>query len=202
MKYILLFCIVFSSHFVFSQEEKSAFDVDKLSLEALTGIQLSIQPGDYDPSNYLLGVFARYNFYSPKDWISVSLSTPAQFGLNMVSTSSGTLTQFSTDIPLTIDLNLGARAINENENLIGGFVGGGLGYNFTYFTVGATKINSHSSGPIVHAGFRLNLNGRPVGIRAAYMWGLINNFEKDEFLIYEEYSFPTTLTLNLFYSIR
>lgn len=206
MKKIFLSLVLFSTFLVNAQEEsKDKMDISEykgMSLEGLSGIQFTTLPGNYNPTNYMFGLFPRYNFLAPKDWISLAASSPSQLGLNIVGSSSGSLIQFSADVPVALDLNIGARATGDNESLVGGFVGGGFNYNFTYFTASTIKINSHSVGPMVHAGFRWDLTGRPLGVRVAYMWGLLNNFEQDDSIIYEGNTYPTVLTINLLYGIR
>lgn len=205
MKHLILITAIFASCFLGAQETKEKLDLEEyagFSLEGMTGLQFVSLPGDYNPSNYTFGFLGRYNFIAPTEWISLSASSPTQMGLNIIASNAGSLMQFSADIPFALDLNLGARATTDNLNMIGGFMGGGINYNYTFLNYSTIKINSHSFGPMVHAGIRWDLNNRPMGLRVSYMWGLFNNFEKDEAVVYEGKSYPTVLTINLLYGIQ
>lgn len=204
MKIQLVFLLAFLPIFGFAQEKKSTIVYDEFAgfnIDGLTGIQSAVIPGDYNPTNYMIGILGRYNFIAPVDWFSISAGSPTQLGLNVIAGSQGSLVQFTAGIPATLDLNVGARATTENESLIGAFVGAGINYNYTYFKLFESTINSHAFGPVVHGGFRWTYYGRPLGFRIAYLWGLIHNTEMDPFLTYEGKDYPVFISFNLMYGI-
>lgn len=205
MNKTLIYILAFLPLIGFSQVKNNAVVYDEFSgysLDGLSGIQMASIPGDLNPVNYMFGLFGRYNFVAPVNWFSVSAGSPSQLGLNLIASNQGSLLQFTAGIPATIDLNIGARATSENESLIGAFVGGGINYNYTYFKLNNSTINSHAFGPVLHGGFRWTYYGRPLGLRVAHLWGFLNNTELDPTLIIEGRNYPTFLTINLMYGIQ
>ncbi len=183
-------------------DSKVKYDEYKgIKIDGMAGIQYGIHPANFNTVIYTLGAFPRYNFVAPKDWVSISAGVPVQMGFDLLSGSGGTFISFTSDLPAVVDLNLGSQSTPEDEYYVGGFVGGGINYNLSYFLYNNQKIVSHSFGPVVHAGLRWRYNGRPGGIRVAYLRGLISNFEKDDFLVNDEDLYPSFISLNLTYGI-
>lgn len=171
-------------------------------LDGMMGIQLGYHPANFNTIIYTIGGFPRYNFVAPKDWFSISAGAPVQVGFDLLSSNAGTFVSFTSDLPVVIDINLGAQSTTDSEYYIGGFIGGGLNYNLSYFLYNTQKIVSHSFGPVVHAGLRWLYRERPVGFRISYLKGVINNAEKDEWLVNDtEDLYPTFITLNVTYGI-
>ena len=171
-------------------------------LDGMMGIQLGYHPANFNTMIYTLGGFPRYNFVAPKDWFSISAGAPIQVGFDLLSGNAGTFVSFTSDLPTVIDINLGAQSTADSEYYIGGFIGGGVNYNLSYFLYNTQKIVSHSFGPVVHAGLRWLYKERPVGFRISYLKGEINNAEKDEWLVNDkEDLYPTFITLNVTYGI-
>ena len=151
-----------------------------------------------------LGLNVRYNYYTPTNFVSLSIGSPLNIGLQIYSTSfSEPETWYFNDIPLELCLNLGARATKDADYLFGAFFGGGFNYNYSYMKnpVG-NELSAHTAGPHVSFGIRYKYWGRPVGVRVSYMWGVLNNFKEDPFIIYENSTAPKILNLSFSYSVN
>ncbi len=182
------------------QERYNEYKGNKL--DGMMGIQLGYHPANFNTIIYTIGGFPRHNFVAPKDWFSISAGAPVQFGFDLLSGNAGTFVSFTSDLPAVVDINLGAQSTTDSEYYIGGFIGGGVNYNLSYFLYNNQKIVSHSFGPIVHAGLKWLYKERPVGFRVSYLKGVINNAEKDEWLVNDtEDLYPTFITLNVTYGI-
>ena len=128
---------------------------------------------------YSFGAYPRYNFFAPKDYITLSLGSPLNFGFNFSAGTFGSLVQFMGDVPLTIDLNIGSRATEFNESLFGGYIGGGINYDYMFYqrilqseaTEYLEKVNLHTLGFMIHGGFRWEINGKQTGFRVSYLSG-------------------------------
>ncbi|MFT6745826.1 MAG: hypothetical protein ACJAZ2_000164 [Glaciecola sp.] len=120
---------------------------------------------------YSFGVYPRYNFIAPKDYFSISVGSPLNLGFSFTAGSYGTFIQFMGDIPVTVDLNLGSRATLFNESLFGAYVGAGFNYNYMFYQVNDDKATIHTVGPMIHGGFRWEINGRETGFRVSYLSG-------------------------------
>ena len=128
---------------------------------------------------YSFGAYPRYNFFAPKDYLTLSLGAPLNLGFNLATGTFGSLIQFMGDVPITIDFNIGSRATEFNESLFGGYIGGGLNYDYMFYqrkiqsetTEYLQKINLHTFGLIIHGGFRWEINGRQTGFRISYLSG-------------------------------
>jgi hypothetical protein len=123
------------------------------------------------------GVFPRYNFIAPKDHLTVSVGSPLNLGFGFSGGSNGTYVQFMGDVPVTIDLNIGSRATPFDDSKFGAYLGGGLDYNYMYYQFDNIKANLHTFGPIIHGGFRWELNGRQTGFRISYLSGFSRTTE-------------------------
>ena len=171
-------------------------------LDGMMGIQLGYHPANFNTIIYTIGGFPRYNFVAPKDWFSISAGAPVQLGFDLLSSNAGTFVSFTSDLPAVVDINLGSQSTSDSEYYIGGFIGGGVNYNLSYFLYNTQKIVSHSFGPVVHAGLRWIYKERPVGFRISYLKGIINNAEKDEWLVNDAADlYPTFITINATYGI-
>jgi hypothetical protein len=205
MKYFLLTFFLCTTIFLPAQEEKTETikkynEYGGLNLGGILGMQLGDHPGDINTQNFTLGVFPRYTLVAPNDWFGISVGSPLQLGLDIRSSTSGSLVSFAADLPAVADINFGSQANPYSEFYVGAFIGAGIDYNLTYFSVNDQKLSSHSFGPIVHGGLRWIYNDRPMGLRIAYMWGLVNNLEKDPAIIYEGNTYPSFLSFNLTYA--
>ena len=171
-------------------------------LDGMMGLQRGYHPANFNTIIYTLGGFPRYNFVAPKDWFSISAGSPVQLGFDLLTSNVGTFVSFTSDIPAVVDINLGSQATKDGEYYFGGFIGGGINYNLSYFLYNTQKIVSHSFGPIIHAGLRWLYRERPVGFRISYLKGVINNAEKDDWIINDDEDlYPTFITLNVTYGI-
>lgn len=120
---------------------------------------------------YSFGIYPRYNFIAPKDYLTVSVGSPLNLGFSFSAGSFGTFMQFMGDIPLTVDLNIGSRATPFNESLFGAYIGAGLNYNYMFYQINDEKARIHTVGPMIHGGFRWEINGRETGFRVSYLSG-------------------------------
>lgn len=202
--FIIAFLLIFSGS-SFSQEESIVVNFDEYvgwNVDGMTGLQFGYHPGNGEPAIYTFGLYPRYNFFAPTEWFSISAGAPLQMGLDFLTFNSDLFVSFAADIPATIDINIGARSTTYNESLVGAFIGGGINYNYSYFLAGDNKLRSHAFGPIVHGGFRWTYYGRPLGVRAAYLWGLANNVEQDPFILFEGPTYPRFLSVSLLVGLK
>jgi hypothetical protein len=151
-----------------------------------------------------LGAYLRYNYYTPTDYLSLSVGSPLNIGVQI---SSQTTTQsdvlYFHNIPLEFCLNVGARATKEADYILGVFFGAGISYNYSHKKSSDIIIlNSHSAGPHVSFGFRYKYSGRPLGVRISLMSGVLNNFKKDPSIIYEGETNPLILNLSIAYGLN
>ena len=206
MKYFLIAFLFCSTTFLIAQEEEEDFvakyhEFDGLNVDGMLGLQLGSHPADANTLIYTLGGFPRYSLVTPTDWLSLSVGVPVQLGLEVASTLSSTRISFASDVPAVVDINIGSQANPYSEYYAGFFVGGGINYNLSYFSINNQQLASHSFGPILHSGIRWIYQERPMGVRLAYMWGFANNVEEDPAIIYEGKTYPTFLSLNITYGI-
>lgn len=171
MKRFLLAFLLLGSIMLNAQNDGSDVGYTKYqswSLEASAGFFIQ---ADNQLFYYSFGVFPRYNFWAPKDYLSFSVGTPANLGLEFAAANGSSVLLWMVDLPLTLDFNLGARATKFNNSPLGFFAGGGLNYNFMNITLNGEPFNFHTFGPVVHGGFRFKINGRQSGIRLSYLDG-------------------------------
>ena len=185
MLLLSIVCLTFNG-FAGEDDDNSPLD---FSIEGMGTISLNSHPDGLIPF-YGLGVYPRFNFYSPIDYFSVSVGTPLNAGLDAAASSSGTFLSIFTDVPLELAANFGDRATSISEYYFGGYVGVGLNYNFSYFVNPfGTSIKAHTFGPSASIGFRFNFRDNPAGVRASFMYGVVNNFEEDPFIVYTKTGF-------------
>jgi hypothetical protein len=156
---------------------KSKVLLSKPNFREFSGFSYEVLAGIFIPSSFNLiyygfGFYPRYNIIAPKDWISLSIGSPSNVGIDFAAGSFGTLFRYMIDIPITMDVNLGARATKNNESLFGAFLGAGLNYDFMHIALNDTKLNINTFGPVMHGGFRWTMNGRPSGVRFSYLTGI------------------------------
>ena len=169
------------------------------SYEAMAGLFLPTNPNF---PFYSFGVHPRYNIIAPKDYLSISAGMPFNFGVNLVSGFNGTLVQLMAGTPLTMDLNIGARATPFNEHLFGGYVGFGLDYNFMHFSVNSGSQTVHTLGPIIHGGFRWEYRGRPTGFRISYTNGFDGSDKIENGIIIEGDKGSNIFTFSILYGVN
>ena len=138
------------------------------SADMMAGLFL---PLDYPLSYFNFGIYPRYNFFAPKDYFTISAGFPLNAGFSLATGTNGTIVQMMADLPVAVDLNLGARATSFNSSLFGSFLGIGMAYNYMNFTAGTISISEHTIGPMLHGGFRWTMNGRETGLRISYTKG-------------------------------
>ena len=107
-----------------------------------------------------------------------------------------------TDVPITVDVNFGARATPYNESLFGAYLGAGFDYNFMNFTYGSFKIIQHTFGPTIHGGLKWTFNGRDTGIRISYTSGFGTADEVVNGIIVAGESGNKILSFSLIYGIK
>lgn len=204
MKKLIVVCLLFTLFFNSTAQEvepkKLGYrEFQSWSVEAMGGIFL---PLNYNLSYYNFGVYPRYNFAAPKDYLSVSAGFPLNFGFNFFGSNTGTIIQLMTDVPITVDVNFGARATPYNESLFGAYLGAGFDYNFMNFTYGSFKIIQHTFGPTIHGGLKWTFNGRDTGIRISYTSGFGTADEVVNGIIVAGESGNKILSFSLIYGIK
>jgi len=200
--FLFLFYISFQS---LSQEEEGVpfAQYSGWSLEAFLTTQFSVQPGTQEILPfYGMGVYPRYN-YSLVDYFSIAIGTPLNGGVDAYGSSLVSSFKFFADVPVELTINVGSRATKNADYLFGGYIGGGVDYNYSVFSDSfGFRAITHSFGPMASAGIRYKYFGRPLGIRFSYMLGLINNFKEDSDITYANSTKPNIFTLSLAYGIQ
>lgn len=186
-----------------SDNVKSSNDLKGYAFELLGSASFNIHPEGVLP--FLgVGVNLRYNYYTPADYISLSIGSPLNVGLQVYSIDeSQTEIWYFNDIPLEFCFNVGSRATKNADYLFGAFLGAGISYNYSYKKTSSINIlKAHSAGPHVSFGLRYLYMGRPLGLRASLMSGVLNNFKKDPSVIYEGETTPKILNLSVLYGFN
>jgi hypothetical protein len=178
-KCFLLIGLFFIGHSVFSQS---------FSHGAGLSIFVATAGGGSSAVNGGFMYAPRFNFIE-QDNLSVSAGIPFSIGLsgsysssynsNYGSSTSNTLSVMA-DIPLVINLNMGAGSSKENENRFGYFVGAGFGYHYGTYNLSdvlngenvSTKFST--TGPVGNAGIRFAVGrgSHNIEVRFQYMKGL------------------------------
>ena len=137
--------------------------------------------------------------YSPRvnvtesDFMSVSVGLPLTVGFSgnyQASSYDGTQSgniNFMANLPLMVNVNLGAGSSKECEDRFGFFLGAGFGYHFGTQTNydnydGESSSKSGSTyGPAGNIGFRFAVGSHQKNIEArlSYMKGLKENYKAD-----------------------
>lgn len=197
----VLFVLGQFSSFAQDPKDKKPWDYQEFqgwTSEISAGI---FAPRTYPLNYYGVGWFPRYTFVAPKEFLSISAGAPMHAGLDLVLTGNGNLIQYMVDLPLAIDFNFGARATDFDDTPFGVFLGGGLDYNFSHFTLGDTKLNLHTFGVLIHGGFRWRMNGRDSGVRVGYLRGFSGAAEEINGIIVEDDPGNRILSLTFLYGI-
>ncbi|MDC1188985.1 hypothetical protein N8089_04240 [Flavobacteriales bacterium] len=201
--YILL--IIFSSN-LNAQDNSIAPDFNGVSTELFATYQFNHQPGNgLTIPFYGFGIYPRYNFLAQNNYLSLAVGSPFNGGFDFVASNAGSIIQYFIDLPAELTLNFGERATTGADYYIGGYVGGGFGYNYAVYSDSfGFKAKSSSFGPMVSAGIRYKYMGRPVGIRVSYTVGYLNNFKEDpcNCLTYENGTIPKILNLSFAYGVQ
>ena len=154
-------------------------------------IIVATAPGGKAAVNEGLTYSPRINFIEQED-MSVSAGIPftlgASFSYNAEYNSySGSSTSssfsFMANVPLIINLNMGAGSTKETESRFGYFVGGGVGYHYGTFNLsdalnvdgdGYTVHKVSTFGPVGNAGIRFGVGSgsHNIEVRFQYMKGL------------------------------
>ncbi len=206
MKKQIYILFLFLSFVSFSQETNSySVNYKSWSVDVFLTSQLNYQPaiGGIIPF-YGLGIYPRYNFFAPEDYFSLGIGFPVNLGIEGYGSQGVSHFQFFADTPLELTLNIGDKATQFSEYYFGCYFGGGISYNCSLYnnSVNNLKNVSNSLGPILSFGFKYRYMERPIGIRASYMWGLINDFKKDPTIIYQNDSnYPKILNLSITYGV-
>lgn len=161
-KTVLLFLCLFCTKNVVSQSLMQTFgasgfsDYYKSKSTVSSGIIYSI----------------RYNMVE-KDKLSVSVGVPFSLGGSSeegeydgyyYDAASLKNLRFMIDIPLIVNLNFGAASSADTKQLVGGFIGGGIGYHLGPVTKTSIDINGYensnkttqsAAGPVLNAGLRV-----------------------------------------------
>jgi hypothetical protein len=138
-----------------------------------------------DPS--VVGGFTyspRFNFAEMEN-MSLSVGIPLSAGISEYYNSmdpDGNSLSFMLNVPLMINLNVGAGSTKENESRLGFFVGAGFGYHLgsynTNVTDGYDEYSSYqaksSYGPAANAGVRIAVGNhqKNIEIRLSYLKGI------------------------------
>lgn len=210
MKYIIVLYLFLLSFIGYSQDG-DAFDKSSnigWNIEMGWTFSMNHQPGNDLIAPFAgVGVYPRYNLYAPFDYLSISTGLPSNFGIITGAEGLAILPRWQPffDTNLEFALNYGERANVASDYLFGGYIGAGFGYNYAaYFhDVGENKFVSSALGPVFSFGLRFNYKGTPVGIRMAYMPGLINNFKEASYnsIVYDSETTPQVFTFSFLYHV-
>lgn len=134
-----------------------------------------------NPSYAVYGVFyfPRINAFESKHF-SFSAGVPVTAGLLATNDGGSSRIGFGVDVPLMLDLSVGAGSSDKSEAIVGGFIGAGFGFThanqkYTYSAPGWTGVERYkgtSYGPVVHTGFRYAHYKWDFTIRLFYKRGL------------------------------
>ena len=201
--YIIL--IIFSST-VSAQISNIPPDFNGVSTELFATYQFNHQPGSgLTIPFYGFGVYPRYNFLAQNNYLSLAVGSPLNGGFDFVASTAGSMVQYFIDLPAELTLNFGERATTSADYYFGGYIGGGIEYNYAVYSDSfGFKAKSSSIGPMISAGIRYKYMGRPLGIRASYMVGYLNNFKEDpcNCITYENGTVPKVLNLSIAYGVQ
>ncbi|MFT3934794.1 MAG: hypothetical protein QM726_14310 [Chitinophagaceae bacterium] len=148
-------------------------------------------PGGKAAVNEGFSYSPRFNFIE-QDNMSVSVGIPFTIGASFsysssynsyYGTSSNSSFSFMANVPLVINLNMGAGSTKETESRFGYFVGGGFGYHYGKFNLsdaldygddGYTEHKTSTIGPVGNAGvrFAVGRGTHNVEVRLQYMKGI------------------------------
>ncbi len=139
-------------------------------------------PGYSHPSYAVYGAFyfPRFNAFENKS-LALSAGVPLTAGISAgANNGSGSRIGFGVDVPLMIDLSVGAGSSDKSEAIVGGFIGAGFGFThanqqYTYSAPGWSGVERYkgtSYGPVVHTGFRYAHYKWDFTIRLFYKSGL------------------------------
>lgn len=150
-------------------------------LFAGTGTMPRGATGSSNPSYAVYGAFyfPRINAFESKT-LALSASAPITAGILADNEGGSSRIGFGVDVPLMVDLSIGAGSSDKNENTVGGFIGAGFGFThanqkYTYSAPGWTGVERYkgtSYGPVVHTGFRYAHYKYDFTIRVFYKKGL------------------------------
>ena len=176
------------------------------NFEVLLTNQLNYQPVIGETISYFgIGGYPRYNFFEPKDYFSLGIGTPFNVGFDGYGSGNTFYYQYFIDLPLELSINIGDKATDFAEYWVGTSLGFGFDYNYSVYynnSIGILKTASNSFGPSVSLCFKYRYREMPVGIRVGYMLGIINDFEKDPYVIYDNNSeIPKIITLSIAYGV-
>jgi hypothetical protein len=174
-KWIVLPCLFFASVFGFSQ-----------SFMQGAGLTIFVATvNNSDPA--VIGGFTyspRFNFMENEN-MSLSIGVPLSAGIseyyNSIDPTDNSLS-YMVNVPLMINLNVGAGSTHGNQRRFGFFVGAGFGYEYgsysTNYSDGYSEYSSYiakgSYGPAANAGMRFAVGrgGKNVEVRLSYLRGI------------------------------
>lgn len=145
-------------------------------------VPAGVAPGYSNPSYAVYGAFyfPRFNAFESKS-LSLSAGVPITAGISAgANNGSGSRIGFGVDVPLMIDLSVGAGSSDKAQSIVGGFIGAGFGFThanqkYTYSAPGWTDVERYkgtSYGPVLHTGFRYTHYKYDFTIRLFYKKGL------------------------------
>lgn len=135
----------------------------------------------------------RLNFVEMGEWASISLGTHAGIGFDVLQ-ANNVKSCINIQFPAVVEFNIGNCATPTNEDPIGFFIGGGIGYNYTNVQFDTHSKTANSIGPYASIGLRFsafdnidgvdlfNLSGS--GLRAGFLYDITKN---------EQHTFAFTL---------
>jgi hypothetical protein len=126
--------------------------------------------------------FPRFNFVENEN-SSISIGAPIGVGIGITTNTYGgdAGVQFSYDLPVVLDYNIGCKSTSDNTATFGGYFGVGFGYNKVNISESSySDFNGSSYGPLFRAGCRIgsskeSWNGHGVTVGVYYKIGLESN---------------------------
>jgi len=157
-----------------------------------TGVFVEKSKG-YDPVATAIFTYSPRINLTESDFMSLSVGIPLTVGLSVNYQSGNYYSEetggfnFMANLPLMLNVNLGAGSSKEYEDRFGFFLGGGFGYHFGTQTVyddyyeGSSSKTGSTYGPAGNIGFRFAVGSHQKNIEArlSYMKGLKENYQAD-----------------------
>lgn len=147
--------------------QKANAQVEFMQSLGLTGYTFSAGSSE-SGSGYGFNYSPRLNFLELATDVNLSIGSHLGGGFALNSRTGGTAL---LDIPLTCELNLGHHANSDASSNFGGFIGGGVGYNYMAYEDTWGGGTASTAGIYFDAGLKAYIMERSVGLKVSYLKG-------------------------------
>ncbi|MFY7978508.1 MAG: hypothetical protein ACOVON_00575 [Sediminibacterium sp.] len=117
-------------------------------------------------SGYGFTYSPRLNFLEVATDVNLSVGSHLSGGFSLNSRTGGSAL---VDIPLTCELNLGHAANSDASSNFGGFIGGGIGYNYMAYEDTWGGGSASTAGIYLDGGIKAYVFERSLGLRFSYL---------------------------------